>query len=78
MPTLKAIRCSSLKSGRHDTKCLEEKKKKGLEKGEPLQPASAEKEGGKKGESEEWWICVRRENCKIKSLAPHADSTGST
>lgn len=26
MPTLKAIRCSSLKSGRHDTKCLERKK----------------------------------------------------
>ena len=69
MPTLKAIRCSSLKSGRHDTKCLEGKKRD-LRRGNPLQPPH---EGGKK-KHHRWWIWGRRENCQIKSWAWHADS----
>lgn len=50
MPTLKAIRCSSLKSGRHDTKCLEEKKKekKGSREGGTT-PTSEQREEGEEG-----------------------------
>lgn len=67
MPTLKAIRCSSLKSGRHDTKCLEGKK--GTWEGGTHSNHHAR---GKK--RHRWWIWVRRENCQMKSWALHADS----
>lgn len=69
MPTLKAIRCSSLKSGRHDTKCLEEKKKKGLEKGEPLQPPRKEKEGGRKKKKERGKKAENDESMKEEKIA---------
>lgn len=73
MPTLKAIRCSSLKSGRHDTKCLEGKK--GLEKGEPT-PTTTQRRGGGGGERVPQMrnLGEKRKLSNKKFIALHADS----
>lgn len=70
MPTLKAIRCSSLKSGRHDTKCLEGKK--GLEKGEPYSNHHAKGGGGRVPQMRN--LGEKRKLSNKKFIALHADS----
>lgn len=57
----KAIRCSSLKSGRHDTNALEEEKK-GLERGTH---SNHHMKGEKR--APQMMNLGRRENCQIKS-----------
>lgn len=71
MPTLKAIRCSSLKSGRHDTKCLEGKK--GLEKGEPT-PTTTQRGGGEERVPQMRNLGEKRKLSNKKFIALHADS----
>jgi len=57
------------------------KKKKGLEKGEPLQPPSKEKRRRwkkKKGRKQRMMNLCKKRKLQNKSLALQADSTGST